>query len=619
MKYPDSAIEEVKAKSDILEIVGEHVRLRRAGRNFVGLCPFHDEKTPSFNVSPDRNMYKCFGCGKAGNAISFLMELHGFGFIEAVEALAKRYGIRLEAQNEAEAEQDSRAAKARKALELAATLYSNYLRTPGGATSLAFFNKREFTKETIKKFLLGASPDAWDKLTGELKKKNFQEESLEDAGLVIRRDNGGYYDRFRGRAMFPIRDFMGRVVGFGARKLSEEDMGPKYINSPQTLVYDKSKTLYGIFEAKQAIREAGYALMTEGYADVISLHQAGYQQAVASSGTALTSAQLGLLSRFTKKLYFVYDSDPAGQAAMEKGLEVAISMGFELKMVLMPKGEDPDSLIRNRGKMAFDSSLAQAINFIEFKIKRVEQEGEKLSPPDKARLVRELLALIAKLPDRLEHDMWMGILADKFRMNELQLGDIYREKVKIEREPEHKEHTPRKENEAAAQAVETSKMYSKLLPPEKLLLRMALDGGKNMKTLTDKKAFEDEIFITKYAKRLREIIVKHAESGNILESILLDEELNPAAKDMASRLAFDELRTSDRWESLGVEITETPLGDVISDAVRLLELRKLDTEIERLQKMLSNEEAAEADERVLLEELQRLNLKRIELNESKLY
>ena len=311
MRVPENIVEQIRTTADIVDVIEEYVPLKKAGNRFVGLCPFHeDKKSPSFSVSRDKGLYHCFGCKKSGNVFSFLKDYLGLNFNESLEYLAKRYGIALP-QSSGESEKLSQTDLVFKALTYASDIYESTLVHKSGDIGMKYFKKRDFTIETIKKFNLGYSPDSFQETGNQLRQIGFSNDVLESAGLIIRKEDGKTYDRFRGRVMFAIKDFVGRIVGFGARQLKDEENQPKYMNSPQSLVYDKSKVLYGLFEAKNAIRNAGYAILVEGYADTLTLHQAGICNVIASSGTALTIDQLKLLSRYTNTIYLIFDSDQA--------------------------------------------------------------------------------------------------------------------------------------------------------------------------------------------------------------------------------------------------------------------------------------------------------------------
>ncbi|HRT67855.1 MAG TPA: DNA primase, partial [Bacteroidota bacterium] len=364
MKFEDIK-QEILERSDIVEIISESVFLKKVGKNFVGLCPFHSEKTPSFNVSQEKKIYKCFGCGRSGNVFTFLMENNGMTFREAMNYLAKRYGIAIDTTQENK-EKKSKQEDILNVMEEATNYYQSLLKKKSGASCREYFEKRGISQQTIEEFRLGYSPDSFNETSNYLRSKGYSDEILLDAGLLVQNEKGNLYDRFRGRAMFPITDIFGRVIAFGARLISDDKSQPKYINSPQTMLYDKSSVLYGLSQAKSQIINKKEAILVEGYMDVITMHQWGYKNAVASSGTSLTAEQLKLLSRYTKNLNILYDADEAGQNAAERAIEIALQQEFDISIITLPEGEDPDSILREQGPNAFRKYLDGKLNFIEF-------------------------------------------------------------------------------------------------------------------------------------------------------------------------------------------------------------------------------------------------------------
>lgn len=424
--------DEILLRADIVDLISEVVQLKKRGANYIGLCPFHHEKTPSFTVSREKGIYKCFGCGKAGNIFSFMMDYYQMTFKDALKELAKKYNIEY---TESHKKEDSEAVTRREmilnALDAAEGYFQNHLRDKG-EKALKFFYKRGFSNATIEKFGLGSSPEAWNDLQGFLNSMNYPNEILIAAGLLIKKENQEkYWDRFRERAMFPIYSRFGRVIAFGARDLRDNVPAdsPKYLNSPQTEVYDKSTALYGLFQAKNEIRNKKYCILVEGYADVISLHEAGFSTAIASCGTSLTTGQLEIIKQFTDKIYLSYDADAAGQHAIAKAIDLALPFGFDLHAVKMKDGEDPDSIIKKYGKQTYSDCLASAISFIDFKYRYAKANGAYESEKDKADFTREIMRNIISIPDSLQQEFYINKLCSivNISINEL-------DKLKIEAE-----------------------------------------------------------------------------------------------------------------------------------------------------------------------------------------
>jgi DNA primase len=418
MRIPDETIESIRAATDIVDLVAASVPLKKRGKSYVGRCPFHQEKTPSFTVSQEKQMYYCFGCGAGGNVFTFLMETEKISFVEAVRTLAERAGIPLPSTTEADQERASEHDALFSACKLAGLFYYRSLTaTPEGASALEYLQKRGFTEETVRRFGLGYSPNSWDALLRFAHTEGVEAEQLERAGLAVRRDDrSGFYDRFRGRVMFPIFSVSGRTIAFGARKLREDDPLAKYINSPETPIYNKSRVLYGLSLAKEAIRAEEYAVMVEGYADMISVYQAGTQNVVATSGTALTDEQLELLGRYSRTVTLLYDADSAGARATMRGIDLAVGHGFDVRVAELPSGEDPDVFIRSHGVAAFRELLKRSLSFLEFKAQTFRDQGMLETAEGKTRAVRSIVETLARMPDELKRNFYIQMLADKYRI-----------------------------------------------------------------------------------------------------------------------------------------------------------------------------------------------------------
>ncbi|MBI5463416.1 MAG: DNA primase [Ignavibacteriales bacterium] len=420
MRFTETQIEDVRSSADIVDVVSQYVKLKKRGKNYIGLCPFHQEKTPSFTVSGEKQMYHCFGCHKGGNVFTFVMEVEKVSFVEAVRSLAQKAGMVLPDDQTTTPEQQTEAENLYNVCRFAAqTFHDNLVYSDEGKFALEYFRKRGFTDETIRAFGLGYTMNEWDAFIQQAKEHGFQPETLVKAGLARTRDDGSLYDYFRGRAMFPIFSATARVIGFGARKIRDDDpVQGKYINSPETPVYNKSRVLFGLSHSKEAIRQQEYALMVEGYADLISLFQSGVQNVVASSGTALTEEQLALLGRYTKQLTLVYDADSAGSNATLRGIDLALEKDFDIRVAELPQGDDPDSFVRKHGAPAFRDLLLKAASFIEFKANTAVKAGEFSSPEGKARAVRSIVQSIAKMRDDLKRNFYIKEVSEKYSIYE---------------------------------------------------------------------------------------------------------------------------------------------------------------------------------------------------------
>ncbi|WP_113663659.1 DNA primase [Pedobacter nanyangensis] len=404
-------IEKIKETARIEEVVGDFVHLKKRGSSLIGNCPFHGEKTPSFHVSVNKGIYKCFGCGVAGDSVRFVMDHEKYTYPEALKYLANKYNI--EVEETVESKEQLELNSARESLYIVSQFAANFFEEQlwnsddGRAIGLSYFKERGFREDIIKKFNLGYSPDVWDALTQEAAKNQHAEEYLEKTGLSIRNDKGKLYDRFRGRVMFPIHNFTGRVIGFGGRTLKTDKNVPKYVNSPESDIYHKSNVLYGLYHAKKAIRDQDNCYLVEGYADVLAVHQAYIENVVASSGTSLTIEQIKLISRFTQNVTILYDGDAAGIKASLRGLDMILEEGLNVKVVSFPDGDDPDSYMHKVGAGAFKTYIEeQRQDFILYKANILLAEAGK-DPIKRAGIIRDIVESIAKIPDNIKASVFV--------------------------------------------------------------------------------------------------------------------------------------------------------------------------------------------------------------------
>ena len=404
-------IDKVFETARVEEVIGDFVQLKRAGSNYKGLSPFSDERSPSFMVSPVKQIWKDFSSGKGGSVVTFLMEHEHFTYPEAIRFLAKKYNIEIE---ETELSQDEKIeANEKESMYLVSEFAKTYFHETllnteeGKAIGLSYFKERGFTSETITKFGLGYSPESWDAFTKEALSKGYQLDYLEKVGLTILREDGKHFDRFKGRVMFPIQSLSGRNLGFGGRILTNDKKAAKYLNSPESDIYHKSKVLYGIFHAKQAIAKQNNCYLVEGYTDVIQLHQAGIENVVASSGTALTPDQIRLVNRLTKNITVLFDGDAAGLRASIRGIDLILEEGMNVKVCTFPDGDDPDSFARKNSYEDLVLYLENnAKDFIQFKASLLMNEANN-DPIKKADLIRDMVVSISKIPDRIKREVYI--------------------------------------------------------------------------------------------------------------------------------------------------------------------------------------------------------------------
>lgn len=408
---PKDTVDKIIETSRIEEVVGDFVSLKRRGTSMIGLCPFHNEKTPSFHVSVGKGIFKCFGCGKGGDSVRFIMEHEKATYPEALRYLANKYSIEIaEVENtpEEQAVNDRRESLYIVSAWAAKFFQQQMLETDEGKSiGLSYFKERGFRDDIIKKFELGYSPDVWDAMTQNALTEGYNIQFLEETGLTIRKENEKFYDRFRGRVMFPIHSFTGRVIGFGGRTLKTDKAIPKYVNSPESDIYHKSNVLYGLFFAKKSMRDEDNCYLVEGYADVLSVHQAGIENVVASSGTSLTIEQIRMIGRFTKNITILYDGDDAGIKASLRGLDMILEEGLNVKIVLFPDGDDPDSYVQKFGSSAFKTHIeGNKKDFILFKTSILLKDAGN-DPIKRAGIIREVVESIAKIPDGIKASVFV--------------------------------------------------------------------------------------------------------------------------------------------------------------------------------------------------------------------
>ncbi len=427
MRIPNHIVDQVRDTADILSIVQDYVRLKQVGNNYIGLCPFHEEKTPSFNVNPAKGYYKCFGCGKGGNVFNFVMEIERLLFVDAVRWLAERVGITIPTQVGDREDYDKKEIVFH-ALRFAAKYYAEQLLHPHfGLHAIEYLRGRGLTDQTIERFKLGYAPNAWDGLLKAAARESISPETLVRAGLIKKRDDSqGYYDRLRNRVIFPITSHVGRIIGFGGRVFTPDDKAPKYINSPDTEIYHKSNVLYGLYQAKHEARKEDRVLLVEGYTDVLALYQAGFG-AVACCGTALTPSQVKLMGRYVNEIRLLYDADSAGQTANERAIDHVLQNGLDASVVSLPEGEDPDSFVLGHGAETFRDYLQrESKDWMESMVAKAMSNHLLDSPRGKREEIAKVAKRISWVQDDLLRKLYIQKASGLFGIHE---GDITQEVI----------------------------------------------------------------------------------------------------------------------------------------------------------------------------------------------
>ncbi len=578
MKIPQEKIDEIRSASDVVDVISAFVRLKKRGKDYLGLCPFHQEKTPSFSVSPSKQLFYCFGCHRGGDVVKFVMEYEKSSYVEALEQLAERAGITI-TRTEEEYESAHETEKLYSVFSFAArTFYHNLTKTTEGEFAMQYFRDRGFSGQTITAFGLGYSLRGWESFVSKAEEEGIDRESLEKSGLIKRRDDGNSYDTFRGRAMFPIFNTAGRVIAFGARKLYDDDTLGKYINSSESPIYHKSKVLYGLSQAKDAIRERDGVVLVEGYADCISVVQSGTKNVVASSGTALTPEQIQLISRYTKNIILVYDADSAGANAMMRGVDLILEGGLDVRIVQLPAGEDPDSFVRTRGGAAFEELIKKSVSFIEYKANEFRRAGKFESPEGKTEAVRGLVQSIAKIPDQLKRSFFIKEVAEKYHLYE---STLYGEMEKsLRRVPQKFTQTLKTETSESDRSVPAAAAVSAELPiEEKEILSAVMEDPKEMIPFVFRN-IQPENFTHPSSRTIAELILNlFDETGDADPNRLMEMMKEDEGKSIIANITFNRYQLSERWNKIGSRTSETRLYEIALGAVKTLKKKQLEKEL----------------------------------------
>ena len=590
MRIPEEQIEDIRNSADVVDIVSGYVQLKKRGKNYIGLCPFHNEKTPSFTVSHEKQIYHCFGCHAGGNVFKFLMDYKNISFIESVEEVADYLGIKIEQLATPFSGENTELEELYDINVLAAKYFSSkLLKSDEGEIARTYFKDRSIKNQTQKTFGLGYAEPTWENLLQFLKEKNVNLVKAKDIGLIDTRDNGTYYDKYRGRMMFPIFSTNGRVIAFGGRIMDSEEKAAKYINSPESKIYSKRKTLYGLFHSKEEIRRIDKSLLVEGYMDLISLHQFGVKNVVASSGTALTEEQVQLLSRFTKNITVLFDADTAGQKAALRSIEILLKKDFDVKLVTLPDGEDPDSFIHKFGVDEFNSKIQNAQNFLEYQASQYELDGAFEDPVRQTSAIRELVKSAALVTDELKRQLFLRTIAKKFNLREKLLEkeldkflslNQQKEEVSIQRTKRIKVSDP-SINTGDSSNIETANQI------EKDLIELLLEGNREIIELILDHIHPDEIKNVKFRK-VMEIVEECYNTGNTSPSEIIDKVTDDETKTFILSLALTQDAISKKWdkqyESGKVEMN--PLQKTI-DVVKKYRIARIDEMIRENNKNIS--------------------------------
>jgi len=599
---PDTSIEEVRSLADIVDVVGDYVRLKKRSSNFVGLCPFHSEKTPSFNVNPKLGIFKCFGCGEGGDVFSFVSRVESLSFPEAVRMLAEKVGVTLP-EEEGPGEDATETESIYHALRYAARYFHNNLTSmEEAAPAREVLQDRGFSADSIKTFGIGFAPDGWDSLLTSARAEPIEDEFLEKAGLIIEKKEGGsFYDRYRFRLIFPIFSHVGKVLGFGGRILREQDE-PKYINSPETRVYNKSKVLYGLYHAKNTIRSKEEAILVEGYTDVVALYQAGVQNVIASSGTALTNDQISSLARYAKTIVLLYDADQAGLRAALRGIDLILQKGLVPYAVRLPDGDDPDSYVREHGGPEFEKYLREhRQNFIEFVLENATAAGKMETPEGRATVQRTILQSVALIPDPLIRESYLRSASSSLDIPDMQLRPILTAMIKGDKKAAairiRRAETRATALPAESPAIQQKMVSRKPIPAEKKLLRLMLEGGIPMiEWIMGSMPLSD--FTEGVSRRMAGELVRQYEEDSFDKRAFFGDAMGAEVQSLAADIMTLEVEPSENWtrrKNIPVPSLDEDSSEAAAGAMVILKLRRLEEAQAKVRTEIFQKESAGED------------------------
>lgn len=616
----------------IEEVIGEFVNLKKSGQNYKGFSPFTEERNPSFFVSPAKNIFKCFSSNKGGSVVTFLMEHEHYTYPEALRFLAKKYGIEIEEKEQSPEEKEKM--DQREALfhvnAYAQKFFSEQLldTDEGKSVGLSYFKDREYNQEIIDKFGLGYSPGKWDALTEHCLSNGYKLEYLVKTGLTIEKDDKKRYDRFRARVIFPIYNLSGRVVGFGGRILTKEENKPKYVNSPESEIYNKSNVLYGLNLSKSEIIRQDKCYLVEGYTDVISMYKAGFENVVASSGTALTTDQIRLIKRFTKNITILYDGDQAGIMASFRGIDLILEQGMNVRIIMFPPDEDPDSYVRNHRTAETKEFLAQEKDFIRFKTSLL-LEGTKGDPVKKAGLIREIVETISLIPDSIYRNVYIkecsSLLDTPEQILVNELNKIIRKKFRKEQQDKDR-YIPDQEPETIPQSIDVD--HTNSVFQEREIIRVLLQYGKEEIKLEREKKDEDgntyteniSVTIGKYL--VTAIRADDLTFNNAVYQMIFDEYQQKLSRDQdvdekdfinhemeqvrstSADLLSSPYELSENWEKKRIYVNQedSRLNMLVDSSLLSFKIKKIESKMSSIQQQIKNN-LSEEDQEFLLREL----------------
>ncbi len=619
MRIPESKIEEIRNSISIVDVISEYVQLRKRGKNFIGLCPFHSEKTPSFTVSEDKQIFHCFGCHAGGNVFKFLIDYKKISFIEAVQEIAEQQGIEISYDDEGYTEKQSEQEILYDINTEAARYFSNnLLNDEEGEIARNYFLKRNIKIQTMRSFGLGYALNGWENLVSYLKQKNIDLEKAVQLGLIGRNNDGRVFDKLAGRIIFPIFSPNGRVVAFAGRKLREDDSGGKYINSPESIIYIKGRILYGLSHAKDDIRKLDRAIIVEGYMDLISLYQAGVKNVVAVSGTALTDDQAQLLSRYTKNVILLFDADTAGIKASMRSIEILLRRDFDVKISTLPKGEDPDSYVNKFGKEAFDEIIKKAENFLEYQTEYYESQGMFDDPNKMTEAIRELVKPVAIVTDELKRILLIRNIARKFNLREKLLEaeldkalDFQQKQIRLQTQ-----RIMKQDNTAQKTLINTE---SKNITPyfyktEREIIRLLFEGEKGLIELITNHITEDELVVEIHKEIFQKIYFEYVNGGSVSPADLISL-FDDDTQTYLRELTISNYSLSGSWQDFNPSVTQEMINNKYAIDL-IVKYKQLHIDMEIAENIKHQENAEDEQQLVkLMKEKQELEKRKLSIRE----
>ena len=609
MRISENKIEEIRSAANIVDVVSEFIPLKKRGKNFLGLCPFHNEKTPSFTVSEEKQIFHCFGCHAGGNVFKFLMDYEKISFIESVQEVAQRCGISLEFDETSQSEKQSEQEILYDINAEAARYFSNnLLNHPDGEFARKYFQDRKVKPQTMRAFGLGYALQGWENFLSFAEGKKIDFQKALNLGLVGQNNDGRLYDKFSGRIIFPIFSPNGRVVAFAGRILENRENTAKYLNSPESIIYTKGRILYGLSHAKDEIRRLDKAILVEGYMDLIALYQSGIKNVVAVSGTALTEEQVQLISRYTKNVVLLFDADTAGIKASMRSIELLLRKDIEVKIASLPSGEDPDSFVNSYGKEKFEEIIKKAQNFLEYQTAYYVSQGMFDDAAKSAIAVRELVKPIAIISDEIKRSFLLKSISKNFNLREKLLESELQKAIDIKGKQITGEERIR-DREQAKNKIELGDQVSKKVSPqiynlEREIIKLLFEGNSEIIEFISYHISPEEFAVDIHLKLANLVYETYRNSESIIAGSLIGKITDEDLQSYIQELTFEKYAISKNWEDIFPELPQEEIIQKIArDTVKRFKVEEIDFKIKNNLKQI--EEIQDEDERFNIMKLNR--------------